>query len=102
VGIIIYEQEAETNKILGAIGGLIHPDVNDGVLVAQELFWFVVPKAGYKVSFGLYNAFEDWALFKRAKRLNMACVCNRHMKGVRKFYEKKGFRPVDVSFFIDL
>jgi len=102
IGVIIYYQDFETDQILGAIGGLIHPDVNDGLLVAQELFWFVVKGAGTKTALNLYESFEDWAKMHKAKRLNMACVCNRSMKSVRKFYERKGFRPVDVSYFIDL
>lgn len=97
----VYENE-DTNEILGTIACLIYPDLYDGELVAQELFWYVEPNAGFKSALELYHKLEDWAHTKGAKRLNMACVCNKHMASLRRFYEKRGFRPVDVSYFKEL
>jgi GNAT superfamily N-acetyltransferase len=94
--------EHDLSVIHGAIGVLIHPDIYDGQLVAQELFWFVHPKSGFKTGIQLYEQLEHWAKIKGAVRLNMACVCNKHMSSLRRFYEKRGFRPVDVSYFKDL
>jgi GNAT superfamily N-acetyltransferase len=102
VGAIWVCAEKDLSAIYGAIGGLIHPDLYDGALVAQELFWFVESKAGFKASIQLYEQLEHWAKIRGAIRLNMACVCNKHMASLRRFYEKRGFRPVDVSYFKDL
>lgn len=102
IGSIWVSAEDDLSKIHGAIGGLAHPDLYDGELVVQELFWFVEPNAGFSDAFKLYLKLENWAKEKGAKRLNMACVCNKHMQSVRSFYEKRGFRPVDVSYFKDL
>ena len=92
----------DQQKLMGVIGGLKHPDPYNGDLVAQEMFWFVHPAHKSKGAVELYNAFEGWAKEIGAKRLCMACVCNSHMKAVRKFYERKGYRPVDVSYFKNL
>ena len=102
IGRIWVCEDSETNTILGAIACLVHPDLYDGELVAQELFWYVEPGAGFTSAVHLYKRLEDWAKTKGAKRLNMACVCNQHMASLRRFYEKRGFRPVDVSYFKDL
>lgn len=102
VGRIWVSADENLQNISGAIGVLIHPDLYDGELVAQELFWFVEGNAGFKAAMELFYNLENWARWKGAKRLNMACVCNKHMASLRRFYEKRGFRPVDVSFFKDL
>lgn len=102
IGCIWVSLDLDKDKINGAIACLIHPDLYDGELVAQELFWYVEPDAGFKAAVGLYKELETWAKTRGAKRLNMACVCNKHMSSLRRFYEKRNFRPVDVSYFKDL
>lgn len=93
----------EKISLHGAIGMLIHPDVYNGDLIAHEMFWFIDPTHRMRMdALRLYKAAERWAKDKGAKRLVMACVCNKHMASVRRFYEDRGFRPVDVSYFKDL
>lgn len=92
----------KAQKLIGVIGGLKHPDPYNGDLVAQEMFWFVHPASKSIGAVSLFNAFEGWAKEIGAKRLCMACVCNSHIKTVRRFYERKGFRPVDISYFKNL
>jgi len=102
IGAIWVSTRGELNTIHGAIAGLCHPDLYDGELVVQELFWYVEAEAAFSDSVRLYTCLEDWARTKGAKRLNMACVCNKHMASLRRFYERRNFRPVDVSYFKDL
>lgn len=103
IGAIWFATTVESSVIHGAIGGLKHPDPYDGELVVQEMFWFVEPTERMGLdAVRLYKALEHWAIEQGAKRLNMACVCNKHMASVRKFYENRGFRPVDVSYFKEL
>lgn len=90
----------DSDQINGAIGGVIHPDICDGSIVAQELFWFVNPTSRGKMSaFRLYEAFENWAVEQSAARISMTAVCNEYLGALRKFYEKRGFAPKDVTFF---
>lgn len=90
----------EDDKIIGAIGGLIHPDPYDAELVAQEMFWFTSPKSRGKLgAIKLYITFEAWAKERGAKRLCMACVCNHMIGKLRNFYESRGFTPKDISYF---
>ncbi len=91
------------NKVVGAIAGVAHPDPYDGKMVAQEMFWFVNPGSRGNIdAIRLYDAFEKWAKAKKAKRIGMACVCNDKMGKLRKFYERKGFKPKEVNFFKQL
>lgn len=101
IGIILLLER--DSKIVGAIAGLVHPDPYDGKVVAQEMFWFInSEKRGSIDAVRLYSAFEKWAIEKKAERLAMACVCNDKMGKLRRFYEKKGFKPKDVTYFKDL
>lgn len=102
MGRIWVSAEVDLKTIHGAIGVLIHPDIYDGELVAQELFWYVESQAGFKAALELFYNLEHWVKTKGAKRLNMACVCNKHMVSLRRFYEKRGFRPIDLSYYKDL
>ena len=86
-------------KVVGAIGGLVHPDPYDNKVVAQEMFWFVSPSArGSITAVRLFEAFETWAKSNKAERLLMGCVCNHMMASLRSFYERKGFAPKEVSY----
>jgi hypothetical protein len=91
------------NEVVGAIGGCIHPDANDGKLVAQEMFWFMEP--GFRNGMNaikLFFEFEQWAVDKGCVRIVMGCILNRHAPALRKLYTKHGYRPVDVSYFKEL
>lgn len=90
-------------QIVGAIGGLIYPDINDDVPVVQEMFWFIQPE--FRKGLGaikLFNQLQHWSSARGAKRLYMGNACNQHMAKVGKFLEGLGFRPAGVSYVIDL
>ncbi len=91
------------DRVVGAIGGVFHPDANDGKLVAQEMFWFMDPS--YRSGFNaikLFTAFENWAISRGATRIVMGCILGEYAKPLREFYTKMGYRPVDVSYFKEL
>lgn len=87
-------------RTIGAIGGLIHPDICSGDMVAQEMFWFMHPDHRNGMTFmKLYHAFETWAKESGAIRICMANTFNEHTEKLRHLYLKMNFRPVDVSYF---
>lgn len=90
----------QDNEICGAIGGVSSPDICNGQIVVQEMFWFVKPLARGKVSsLKLYDALERWSKAIGAVRLQMSCIGNMHTAQVRKFYERKGLKAKEISFF---
>lgn len=89
----------DNTKIVGAFGALLHPDPYDGKLVAQEMFWFVLPSARGSINaVRLFEAFEKWAKEQKVVRLTVGCLCNQSMATVRKFYEKRNFKPIEVGY----
>lgn len=90
-------------EVVGTMGVLIHPDMYDGKLVAQEAFWFMHPnhRTGMH-AVRLYYAFEAWAKERGAERISMSNTFNGSVEKTRKFYMKLGYRAVDVSYFKDL
>lgn len=93
----------QDTAIVGALGAIIHPDINDGKVVAQEMFWFIgIESRGNIDAVRLFSAFEQWAVDNKASRICTACVCNEKMSKVRAFYERKGLVPKEVNFFKDL
>ena len=86
----------------GAIGGIIYPDVNDGVLVATEMFWFVNPLERNKyLGVRLFREFEQWALSKGAKRIIMVALATNGTN-VSRFYELHGFRMLETQFIKEI
>lgn len=83
--------------VVGALGALIYPDMNDGDLVATEAFWYVMPEhRGGGIA--LFNAFEAWASAAGAKRLMMVHLLDLMPKALEKFYIKKGYRPIEIHY----
>lgn len=84
---------------VGAIGGALYPDPNDGALVATEFFWFVdAENRGTRGGIGLFGAFESWAKGCGAKRITMVHLTGLMPEKLTRFYERNGFREVETHF----
>jgi len=88
----------QEDKVTGALGGLLFPDINDGELVAQEMFWYVSDKAR-KGTDGvrLMLNFEAWAKVMGAKRIIMAALTNSDFR-IGPLYEARGYKPVETHY----
>lgn len=85
--------------IIGAIGGLVHPDICSGDIVAQEAFWFIHPEQrGGTHAFRLYYKLEEWANAKEAKRLCMSSTLNAYAEKLQQMYMKLGYNMVDICY----
>jgi len=83
--------------LVGAIGGMVHPEPYSKGTIAQEMFWFVQPFArGGGVL--LYRAFEAWAKTKKATELRMGYLVDLMPEKVAHFYERVGFERVEVGY----
>lgn len=89
------------DRITGAIGGLLFPDTNDGVLVSQEAFWFV-PKDVRGGGPALLREYEELAKEKGAKRIIMNHLADTRAKHTARFYERAGYHPLELSYYKEL
>lgn len=84
-------------ELLGAIGGLVFPDFPTGDLVAQELFWFVLPGqrgAGLR----LLRAFELRCAMRGAKRLLMIHLAGLNDAAMTRVYERTGYTLLEKIY----
>ncbi len=68
----------EETRLVGGIGGMIHPDLNSGMLYAVEFFWYVDP--GYRKTLGaarLPLTVKKWGKRQGAQRWKMIHLLQR-------------------------
>lgn len=84
------------DRLLGAIGGVIAPDVNDGELVAQEMFWYVMPECR-RDGITLLSTYLDALRAAGVKRYSLACL-ETMPRSVERYYIRLGLRPTERVF----
>lgn len=87
--------------IAGAFGAIVSDDLNDGTLVANECFWFVIPESRGR-GFELLIAYEEEARRRGAKRCSMIHLANLQPEKLAHIYEKRGYREVETSYSKEL
>lgn len=67
--------------------------------VAQELFWWVTPRArGGTAAMKLMRGLEAWAHDKGAEYLTMVCLDALATNPAARIYERSGYRAAERSF----
>lgn len=89
------------NKIEGALGGIIHRDLNNFDMVAVECFWYMLPGSRGN-GIALLNEFESWAKLAGAKRVAMIHLTNLQPEILRKLYERRGYKEIEVHYVKEL
>ncbi len=84
-------------NLVGALGAIIVPDLNDGDLTATECFWFV-RKSHRGNGVRLLLNFVKYAKEIGCVRVNMVHVFNEHANKLSKLYKKIGFSPVEIHY----
>ncbi len=87
----------DDHDVVGAIGGLCHPDAYSQDLVLQEMFWFVAEEsrgAGAR----LYFKLEGWARDHGCAEIRMGFLHDSMPEKVGLFYRRLGFSAVETSF----
>jgi GNAT superfamily N-acetyltransferase len=82
---------------VGAIGGVLYPDPNDGALVATECFWFVHPQFRGR-GLELLEAFESWARDRGAQRIIMVLLHNLMPEQLSALYRRRGYTAVETHY----
>ena len=96
----IFALEKE-RKIIGALGFLITPALEDGVLTATEAFWYVDEKhrgSGLR----LFNKYESYAKSKGCKRIGMVHLENSMPDKLKKLYVRKKYKHVESMYLKEL
>lgn len=96
--VMISEDEA---GITGAIGGVVYPDMNDGVMVSQEAFWFVL-KDRRGGGPALLREYESVAAKIGVKRSIMNHLADNRAKHTARFYQRAGYSPLESSYYKEL
>jgi GNAT superfamily N-acetyltransferase len=89
--------------IAGALGAVVHPDINDGDLVAQEAYWFIAPEyRGGMTGIRLLNEFEAWAAANGVKRILFAHLLASMPEKLKGLYERRGYTAVETWYIKSL
>lgn len=91
----------KNNEFIGAIGLVLNPSLEDGVLTCMEAFWYVDEKhrgQGLKL---LLKA-EKEARSMGAKRFMMMYLENSMPEKVKNVYERLNFRKIQTSYYKEL
>lgn len=91
----------EGEELVGALGAIIAPDINDGDLCATEAFWFVT-EANRGAGIKLLLYFVKYAKEIGCVRINMVHLFNEHANKLSKLYGKMGFKPIETHYVLSL
>ena len=83
--------------IVGAIGGLVFPDLYSGVLRATEMFWFVRGESRGD-GLRLFHALEDWAKMRQCTQIVMVHLSDSMPDRLKGIYERLGFIEMETHF----
>ena len=87
--------------IMGALGGLLAPDLNNGDLLAVECFFYMIPsERGSGVR--LLYAYEDWARSQGCIRAAMVHLQHLQPERLGQLYERLGYRKIEVCYVKEL
>ena len=99
VGVIFTLNDGDAME--GALGGIKHPDINNGEMTATEFFWFVSPNdrgEGLK----LLKAFENWAFLAGCKKVIMCLLTDLMPPKVGKVYQRYDYKMAEIHYIKQL
>ena len=89
------------NDFDGCLGAMKYLDVNNGELIATELFWFVSSdKRGDGIK--LLKEFEMWAKTEGCKKIIMVHLTDLMPESVASIYKWHGYKPMEIHYVKEL
>ena len=88
------------DEMVGASGGLVVNAANDGVLEANEMFWYLDPayrEGGHGVK--MLQAWEQACREAGAKRISMIRLWGGEGARIGKMLESMGYKPTEVHMY---
>ena len=88
------------DAVVGVIAGTLAPaDLNHNLIIATEIMWFVNKEhRDSTVGVKLFRAFEKYTEEQGATHIAMAFMENLHPDRIKKFYESKGYKPMQTQY----
>lgn len=88
------------DDFVGITGALLYPIYfSPSNLVAQELWWWMTPKArGHGVGKAMFNAITEWAKAKNAKAVFMIALEDENVDKMTNLYAREGFKPMERTY----
>lgn len=88
------------DHLLGGLGALVHPDLNDGRLVATEMFWYVKPEARTSMAaVRLLKAFIVWGETRAVETRITHMLGGPHDAQLDRLYRKLGYVPLEKGWY---
>lgn len=85
------------NDFDGMFGAMKYRNINNGMLTACEIFWFVAEsKRGQGME--LLKTFESWAKQEGCKRIIMAYLEDLMPDVLKNVYKRRGYKPMEVHY----
>jgi GNAT superfamily N-acetyltransferase len=92
--ILVSDGAAKFETITGMAGVQVQPHPMSGETVANELFWYVLPRHRDGTGRQLMKAVETWARENNAAKLQMTAPDDR----ISRLYERYGFQRVETTY----
>lgn len=91
----------EGSRLCGCLGAAVTRCLNSGKLIANEMFWFVMPESrggGLR----MLQAYEDEAVRRGATRISMALITGLQPEALSKLYERRGYKAFEIAYSKEL
>ena len=87
-------------ELVGALGGLVAPDIHTGEIVANEFFWFVLRKARKGTgAIRLIREFEHWGEENGATGFHLTAIIDGHDDArLDKLYQRFGYTALEKGY----
>ena len=100
-GCVVLATEDNGETISGAMGMVIAPDPNNGVMACNLGFWSVDRDASFRIPIAMFRLFEKWGEQNGAKKLRPA-KCLETIKDMDGFFLRQGYRVEEVRYVKDI
>lgn len=85
------------DQVVGVLAGFIAPQFMTGALIAQEMFWYVLPEHRGSISgVRMFHEFEKWATERKAYGIIMASLAAN--PSVEELYKKRGYCHIESHY----
>lgn len=92
IGIIFMLEE--NGELIGGLGAIKFPDLNNGEMTAVECFWLVDPEHRGK-GLTLLDAYEEWYEKEGCAKGAMIHLVDSYPKALRRLYRMRGYKPTE-------
>ena len=100
---IMLVAETPDKQIVGLFGAMVSFTTMGLEETAMEVLWWVHPIARKtRLSITLIDAFEFWAGKLGITKLVLGSMENSHANAIQRFYEKKGYKFTERTYFKEI